>query len=237
MRVVYVLLILALLFINTSHSEGNRVYLRQKQVGTDSVNITVVLDPTQPIRGWEFNVRFNTTLLRVSRVLCSEFFTSNLTFSRPGSFDNTNGTVTSVYGLILGRGNVTNETDLATITFSILLYNDSNISFFNSGICNSTEYVTCTFTDGIVHFPCFSLIVQGWSTFFNRVHWSSASHGWGSFGNASLSPDKPPSDSPSSPQTKAPINDPLSSFVGSVFAAILITGLLLSLIFSFRRRR
>jgi hypothetical protein len=236
MRVVYVLLILALLFINTSHSEGNRVYLKQKNVGTDSVNVTVTLDPTQPIRGWEFNVRFNTTSLHVSRVLCSDYFNSNLTFSRPGSLNNSDGTVTNVYGLILGRGNVTEETDLATITFSIISYNESDITFFDSGICNSTEYVTCTFTDGVVHFPRFSLIVNGWSTFFSRVHWSSASHGWGSFGNASLSPDKPPSDRPASPQTKAPINDPLSSLVGAIFAAILITGLLLSLIFSFRRR-
>lgn len=237
MRVVYLLLILGLLFINTSCSEGNRVYLRQKIVGPSTLDVTVVLDPTQPIRGWEFNVRYNTSSLYGSRVVCSEYFTSNLTFSRPGSLNNSDGTVTNVYGLILGRGNVTNTTDLATITFSIISYNESDITFFDSGICNSTEYVTCSFVNGTVHFPFFSIIEHGWSSFFSRVHWSSANHGWGSFGNASLSPDKPPSGSKLSPKTRAPINDPLSSFISSLIAAILVTGLLLSLIFSFRRRR
>ena len=58
-----------------------------------------------------------------------------------------------------------------------------------------------------------------------------------SFGNASLSPDELTSDAPLSPKTRAPINDPLSSLVGSLFAAILITGLIISLILSFKRRK
>jgi hypothetical protein len=200
------------------------------------VEVHVRLEPTQNIRGFEFRVSYDPALLNLTNISCGDFYDHNWTYFHPGSSP-MNGSTGDIYGLILGWGNISKPVDLAVIRFHVIAMTDSLLNFSDIGICNSTQYVEFTFINGTIHFSHYYSIQHGWNAFHSPVPWMTVSKGWGSFGNASLSPDKPKTEPPLSPKTKAPINDPLPAIIGTIFAAILVTGLLLSLIFSFRRKR
>ena len=236
MNPIYLLLILSLLVLNLANAEASTLTMHQKNVDAGTVEMHVVLDPTEPIRGWEFKIRYHTSSLQCSRVLCSDFY-YNRTYSNPGSIDNLNGTVIDIYGLILGPvGNITNETELCVITFSIFDRNDTSIDFYQVGICNGTQYVNCTSVNATLHFSS-HYSYPGWNSFLDSVSWIIIRSGWVSFGNAPLSPDGHVADRFTAPQTRAPDSGTLSTFIGTLFAAILIMGLFLSVVYSFRRKK
>ena len=237
MHVTWLLIVLALFVLGYSSVSANRLSMTPDLVSPVEVEVHVRLEPTQNIRGFEFRVAYDPALLNLTNISCGDFYDHNWTFFHPGSSP-IGGDTGMIYGLILGKGNISTPVDLAVIRFHVLAMTDSFLNFSDIGICNSTQYVDFTFVNGTIHFPSYTIIQSGWSSFIEYTPvWMTVYKGWGSFGNASLSPDKPPSGSKLSPKTRAPINDPLASFIGTVFAAILVTGLLLSLIFSFRRRR
>jgi len=236
-KLTWLLILLALFLLGLSSVSANRLSMQSAVVSPVEVEVHVRLEPTQNIRGFEFRVAYDPTLLNLTNVSCGDFFDENWTYFHPGSSP-MDGDTGMIYGLILGKGNISTPVDLAVIRFHVIAMTDSLLNFSDIGICNQTEYVDLTFTNGTIHFPCYSIIVSGWNSFLDHTpSWITVSRGWGSFGNASLSPDEHIPGRILSPKTRAPINDPLASFIGTVFAAVLVTGLLLSLIFSFRRRR
>jgi hypothetical protein len=193
-----------------------------------------MLDPTQPIRGWEFKVRYVTSSLLASRVFCNDIIMDR-TFSCPGSFDNANGTITGMYGLIIGPGNVTEETELMVLTFNISGRKDSNIEFYDSGICNSTQYVNCSFVNYSIDFY-FNPMINGWNGFSRMSIWSIDEEGWSSFGNASLAANTTIISDHDAAKPKAPINDAFPSLVSTLIGSVLIIMLCYSMISSIMRR-
>ncbi|MEA1865028.1 MAG: cohesin domain-containing protein [Euryarchaeota archaeon] len=79
------------------------------------MNISV--DPDIALAGMQFDLRFDATLLRVNSVTEGDFLNRNgaLTSFINGTIDNTAGTVTNVFGCILGHYNAT-----ASGTFAII---------------------------------------------------------------------------------------------------------------------
>ena len=111
----------------------------------DSFTIGVYCMPTEPVKSFEFKIRFNQQALRANEVAEGDFFGAYPTFFSPSIIiDNVNGTIQDIYGLILGPGNITEPGVLVNISFTVL--NEigvSAIEIFDEGITNEVEYLPC----------------------------------------------------------------------------------------------
>jgi len=82
------------------------------------VNITI--NPTVPITGAQFNLLFDSSIATVNSVTEGDLFTQNgaSTIFDDGTIDNNAGTVTDVYGSILGATSVSTSGTMATINLT-----------------------------------------------------------------------------------------------------------------------
>ena len=113
---------------------------------TVNINIT----PAQPIRGVEFKLSFNPSLLHADSVTEGNLFDGYNTLFNSGTIDNENGVITQVYSAILGKGNTSTPGTFATIGFTAIQTGNSPLHLFDVRITNETDYVTVTINDGIV---------------------------------------------------------------------------------------
>jgi len=83
----------------------------------DTFNIEITVDPEVPIAGMQFNLIFNGSIVRVNSVTEGDLFkqTGANTFFNPGSINNAAGSVTNVYGCIMGKRNVSTPGTFAII--------------------------------------------------------------------------------------------------------------------------
>ena len=109
----------------------------------DSFTIGVYCMPTEPVKSFEFKIRFNQTALQANEVTEGNFFGSYPTFFTPAAIiDNVNGTIINIYGLILGPGNINAPGTLVNIRFTVLnVTGVSAIEIYDEGITNETEYL------------------------------------------------------------------------------------------------
>ena len=98
-----------------------------------TVNISVV--PGTEIAGMQFNLKFNSSLLKVNSVSEGELFKQggHITVFNPGTIDNEEGIVKYVYGFIIRRGSVSTPGTFAIInmTASNSTTGISHISLFH----------------------------------------------------------------------------------------------------------
>ena len=91
--------------------------------------ISLYVEPDVSISGGEINLAFDSSLVSVTSVSEGDMLNQSgaSTIFNPGIIDNSLGTVTNIYGLILGKSNVTTPGTFATI---------SVVALNKSGICN-----------------------------------------------------------------------------------------------------
>lgn len=90
--------------------------------------LSIYVEPDAPIYGAQFDLMYDNSLINVREIREGDLFeqTGTTTLFSPGTADNSQGTVTDVYGSILGQSMVTTPGTLATVYLS---------STDSSGVC------------------------------------------------------------------------------------------------------
>jgi len=144
-----------------------------------SFTLSVHCQPVQPIKSFELSICFDAALLQVNEVVEGDFFSGYPTFFNSGTIDNSDGLVTSIYGLIIGPGSVTEEGDLVTISFTAKdNFGSSEIRLMNVGLTNETEYVSVSLVNGLVTIQNQIPIVENEVVVFSDPLHTNASFGW-----------------------------------------------------------
>ena len=126
---------------------------------TFCVNVSCV--PAQQIKGFEFRVSFNPTYVHATNVSEGTIFNGYTTFFNDGTINNTAGTITNIYDLIVGSGMVSGSGTLVKIAFTTQSsYGTSSIKLLNVGVTNETTYVPVTVTNGTVSVVGYTLTVS-----------------------------------------------------------------------------
>ena len=120
-----------------------------------SFTVDVYCVPGQPIKGFELEISFDKSLINAVYVVEGNIFNGFPTFFNSGSIDNSNGVVTSIYGLIIGPGNTSSSGSFCNITFSSKSKGGTSSLVFKNvgektGVVNEIGYVSIDVTEGSV---------------------------------------------------------------------------------------
>lgn len=111
--------------------------------------IDIYCTPTQSIKSFELKVIYNPNLIRATSVTKGTIFGSYTTFFSAGTIDNTAGTISNIYDLILGTGSVSSSGTFVRISFTARsTAGTSSIKLSNVGVTNNLGYIPLTITDG-----------------------------------------------------------------------------------------
>ncbi|VVB62043.1 PKD domain protein [uncultured archaeon] len=125
--------------------------LSQSISSGSTFTISIACVPSQTIKSFELQVVFNPSLLKANSVAKGNIFKSSSTFFNAGSIDNTKGTITNIYDVILGTGSTSSSGTLVTISFTAKSTSGtSSINLKNVGITNNLGYIPITITNGSV---------------------------------------------------------------------------------------
>lgn len=127
------------------------------------VNITVDCTLSQAIKGYELIVYFNPAVVQVNSVSTGTIFDDFEEFHSDGEINNTAGSITKIFGVILGPGNTTQPGDLITISFTTINYGISPILLVDVGLCNESQYIQRTVINGSIR------VTQSWDLDGNGV--------------------------------------------------------------------
>jgi len=129
-----------------------------KSIGsTFTVNVFCV--PAQSIKSYELKVVFNPSLIKANSVTKGNIFNGYTTFFNAGTIDNTAGTISNIYNVILGTGSVSSSGTFVTISFTAKsTLGTSSIKLSNVGVTNNIGYIPISITNGSVQ------IIQGASS-------------------------------------------------------------------------
>jgi hypothetical protein len=124
---------------------------------TFSVNVLCV--PVQSIKSYELKVVYNPSLIKANSVTKGNIFNGYSTFFNAGTIDNTAGTISNIYNVILGSGSVSSSGTFITISFTAKsTVGTSTIKLNNVGVTNNIGYIPISITNGSVQ------IIQGTSS-------------------------------------------------------------------------
>jgi hypothetical protein len=115
-----------------------------------SFTLNISCNPNEPIKGWEFKVKFDASCLFANYVAEGNFFDGYQTFPVMGIIDNTDGTITDIYDLIVGQGHVSSFGIFASINFTAISEGNTSIELYDVGICNESRYLINTINNGYV---------------------------------------------------------------------------------------
>jgi parallel beta-helix repeat protein len=123
----------------------------QTVVCGENFTISVYFASGQPMKGWESRLSFNASLIKVNAVTEGDFFDGYTTFFNPGTVNNTDGTIVTLYDFIVGSGNVSDPGMFITISCTAgSIPGNTSLDLYDVGICNETSYVPLTVCNGYV---------------------------------------------------------------------------------------
>jgi hypothetical protein len=118
---------------------------------TETFTLNISGIPKQPIKGYEFKVSFDPSLLQANAVTEGNIFAGYETFFNDGIINNTAGTIINIYGVILGLHNVTAPGSFVSISFTAKTTNGiSAIGLSDVGVVNESVYVPISVGNGSV---------------------------------------------------------------------------------------
>lgn len=154
----------------------------------ETATVEIGCSPTEPIKAWEFMVSFNPMILQADTVTLGRFFGTYSTFFSSGVIDNTNGTITKLYALILGQGNITTSGQLVYINFTTKGIGEAVVTLSGVGLCNETRYLPIAVINGSVlvserepPVSDWSVFLTGWNRFFGCASSVTTDTGWNTF--------------------------------------------------------
>jgi hypothetical protein len=122
-----------------------------KVYGNQGFTVTIDCNPTQAIKAFEFRLSFNPLLVKVNSVSEGAIFGNYTTFFNSGTIKNSEGSITDIYGLIIGPGNVSGNGTLITISCTAKdATGTSLLELKDVGITDELGYIPFTVTDGSV---------------------------------------------------------------------------------------
>ena len=118
-------------------------------------SIEVYCVPGEPIKGYELEISFDSSLLKAVSVSEGDIFEGFSKFFNSGTIDNSAGIITGIYGLIVGQANTTNPGTFCNITFSSKSKTGtSSIAFKRigerTGVVNELGYIPIELNSGSV---------------------------------------------------------------------------------------
>jgi PKD repeat protein len=119
----------------------------------DTFSVDVWCDHGEPIRGFQFSLSFDPSILNANSVTnVGEIFTSQgyPIFSSPGTINNGAGTITYVWANIQGTGNVNGSGRFATISFIAEAIGSTSLHIYDILVVN-ISFVPITVNDGMVY--------------------------------------------------------------------------------------
>ena len=123
-------------------------------------SISISCTPGQTIKSYELKLSFNPALLHANSVSEGTIFTGYTTFFNDGTINNVAGTITDIYGLIVGAGGVSSPGTLVNISFTAQAASGTtSIGLYDVGVTNNTAYVPITVTNGTVILREFTLTI------------------------------------------------------------------------------
>lgn len=118
---------------------------------SEDFDVCVYCEPIQPIKAFEFEVEFNSTLMEANLVTQGSIFDGYSVFFNEGIIDNVNGTIKQVYGLTIGLFNTSDNGTLVSINFTSKCENGTSALEINGvGLTNETMYIPVYTRNGIV---------------------------------------------------------------------------------------
>jgi len=140
-------------FADEYNNSVTYVYAENKSVGANETFIlNINCNPVQPMKGFEFGVTFDPSLLQVNNVTEGNIFDGYSTFFNSGIINNTDGSIIQIFDLIVGTGNVSGNGSLVSISFTSSENNTgiSPIGLINVGVTNETGYIPIMVQNGLV---------------------------------------------------------------------------------------
>ena len=118
----------------------------------DAFNVSVMLHPDGYVKGWEMKILFDASRLQVVSVSSGDFYGEYLTLFNPGIINNTKGTVTDIYALIVGQtGNISDDGSVIILSFRAKdIVGTTVIGLYDVGITNETMYLPVSVVNGTV---------------------------------------------------------------------------------------
>ena len=120
-----ILLMLCIAFLTTTPLACAKtivsIYPSAKTVARgETFTVDVYVEPDREIAGMQFNLKFNSSLLKVNSVSEGDLFKQggHITFFNPGMIDNEEGIISEVWGIIIGRGSVSTPGTFAIINMT-----------------------------------------------------------------------------------------------------------------------
>ena len=133
-------------------------------------NISIYCSPNKPIKAFELKLLFDSSVITADSVSEGDIFEGYPTFYNAGIINNSEGSIINIFNLIIGEGNVTDPGTLVTISFtSSSEIGSSDITLYDVGITNETNYISILTSDGsiTVEFPYVSHIISSESPINN----------------------------------------------------------------------
>lgn len=211
-RLLWVLLlVIVIISISASSALANIITVEPSSSiipGEEPFTIAVVLNASEPVKSFECRISFNKNAFSVNSVVVGDFFdyyiTENKYYFNPGIIDNQAGSVSQLWGLILGPGNVTGTGTLFTLNCTAK--NPSSdlttwVTLPMAGITNETMYLDVSVVNA-------SLIIDFDETLSPPPDDSSGGGG----GGGGFLPEEPEPDITHPPVTPLPPTGPTSVY-------------------------
>jgi len=149
-KAIAITLIIASLSVIVISDFETNVVIEDINTNSPYINIPVTCTPSQPIKAWEFSITFDPAILQATSVEEGDIFDGYTTFYNPGDINNTAGTITSIYNLIVGPGMIEEPGSLIVVNFTTISEGTTFITIENLGITNTTEYVPVSVDNGTI---------------------------------------------------------------------------------------
>lgn len=143
-----ILLMISVLFFDISAladdplSNTVSVVAESESISDDSFLINVTCNPGEHIKSYEVELSFDPSIFTVNSVVEGDFFTGFDTFFNNGTIDNTAGSITDVYGLIVGSGMVDSSGVLVQLNCAVVSEGSSTVEITSVGLTNDTMYLS-----------------------------------------------------------------------------------------------
>ena len=152
MNTLLVILLLLSLLVVPLHSAANttvRPNPVSKSVATGSTfTLDILCIPTQSIKSFELRIEFNPSLLKANSVVEGTIFDEYTTFFNAGTIDNSAGTISNIYDVILGPEGVSSTGTLIRISFTAKSITGTSPITINAGITNDQGYIPLSIENG-----------------------------------------------------------------------------------------
>lgn len=152
--IVYFFMIVFFMLHTASSVSASNVYvfpMEQTVFVGDDFFVDVYCLPSEPIKAFELILLYDKELLYVVDVVEGDFFSGYPTFFNEGVINNKDGTVSKVYNLIIGQGNITEQGSFIRVFLKAKESGSARIDFKNLGICNETQYIPSASYYGTVY--------------------------------------------------------------------------------------